>query len=220
MRLTAAGVGITFFLLSGIAQGQVPAKQIWQWSDEERLAIRFDPESMRARVRNAKADGNIRGEEEERDVVYGTRNPELFLPFEVYRHLISTVFTTNLGARGVFRDGFLERASALALGPDFWERLEEAVRPDLQARAEVRALAARLASAPESGKADLSREMDQTQSLGCRTREQGLEAARRAFGQEVFDQFLYIGVAPGMGLASVDSHVSADHLRYLSGGCR
>lgn len=220
MQMTAVGLGLSFLLLSAVAHGQEPAKQIWQWTDEERLAARFNPESMRARVRDAKADGNLRGEEEERDVVWGTRNPELFMPFEVYRHLITTVFTSNLDARGVFRDGYLEDAAGLELGHDFWDRLEVAVRPDLQARAEVRALGRKLASTPESQKSSLTRVLVQTEILACSARQQGLEAARRAFGKEVFDHFLYVAVAPGMGLSSLDSQVSADHMRYLIAGCQ
>ena len=202
------------------ARGQDSPRPAWQWTDEERLAVRFDPESMRTRLRNAKADGNVKGDAGERDVVWGTRNPELFMPFEVYRYLVTTAFTAHGDARESFREGYLENAVELELGPDFWDRLEEAIRPDLQARDEIRTLAAKLADASEEQKAAISHEVEQTERLGCRAREQGLEAARREFGQEVFDRFLYVAVAPSMGLASVDSQVSADHVRYLSGGCR
>jgi hypothetical protein len=55
--------------------------------------------------------------------VNGSTNPELFLPHELFDHLIHTCFPADGRGQTVSRRMVERRAAALGLGSDLWQRL-------------------------------------------------------------------------------------------------
>jgi hypothetical protein len=123
-------------------------------------------------------------------------------------------------ASQVFRNEFQSRFGGAWFDGDFWQRLEQAARPYLDSIKAQRALAKEYQVAHPGRRAEIDRQGDERDKEACRLRAQSLETVRATFGREAFDRFLYEAVAPGIFHASVDSYVSADHLRYLAGGCQ
>lgn len=216
MRRISSALLMTGLLVAAAARGQDSPRPPWKWTDEERIAKRYDPSSMRSRESAFFADTPSAG----RDVVQGAKNPELFLPWELYQSLLMRAFSPLPEASQVFRDVYQERFGGAWFGDDFWQRLERTARPCLDSIETQRALAEEYQTAHPGRRAEIDRQADEFSKKDCRLRVQNLEAARATFGREAFDRFLYEAVAPSMFSASVDNFVSADHLRYLAGGCQ
>src|SRR5687767_2852133 len=73
------------------------ARNAWEWNDDERLARRFDPAAIRERAYSERRDSNTgraigaqTKDGELPNVVNGQRNPELFLPHELFAQLVMT----------------------------------------------------------------------------------------------------------------------------------
>src|SRR5262249_4435230 len=66
-------------------------KEAWEWTDEERIAARFDPAYVKANTRSGAerygypAAENVPGHAVL--VVDGSKNPEIFMPFELFTSL-------------------------------------------------------------------------------------------------------------------------------------
>jgi hypothetical protein len=198
---------------------QSPIKKPWQYTDDERLAMRFEVASMQARLESALADDAV-DEGELRDVVEGSKNPELFMPWELYRTLLTAAFSSNPDARKGFRDNFEPWRKALGLPEDFWDRLGSHAEPYLSWELETRSLGAEMMAAQGKKSGEIERLVDTRGLESCRLRIETFEAARKAFGRERLDRFLYEAVAPGLGLSAADSTASLEQLRFLAGGCR
>jgi hypothetical protein len=195
----------------------------WQWSPEERLARRFDPAAMKERSSPEATEpfgiSVERAPQLARDVVIGKRNPELFLPFEVFRHLAATAFAPDLMTRNIFRYLYEQKSRPLGISPDIWAALERVASPYLNSLEEERSLAAGLAGASAAAKRRILAAIKVVQEPQCELRFQALSAARQAIGREIFDRFLYQVVAPQMTVHSDDEPDPA-RLRYIDGGCK
>ena len=202
------------------ARGQDSPRPAWQWTDEERLAKRYDPSSMRSRESAYVERSEGRVVAAGRDIVQGERDPELFLPFELYQSLLMQAFSPLPEASEVFRDGYKERSGGAWFGDDFWQRLEQSARLYLDSIKAQRARAKEYQTAHPGRRAEIDLEADEFGKAACRLRIQSLETVRATFGREAFDRFLYEAVAPSQFSSSVDSDVTADRLRYLAGGCQ
>src|SRR4051794_19356615 len=90
----------------------------WEWSDEERLARRFDPLSIReraaarpagaatsaSRVHSNQMGGvEISAAADLPNFISGARNPELFMPFELFSSLIDHGFAVDAKEQQFFR---------------------------------------------------------------------------------------------------------------------
>lgn len=219
MSQIASAVFMTGLFLAAAARGQDSPRPPWKWTDEERLAKRYDPSSMRSRESAFFAD-TPGATPAGRDVVQGAKDPELFLPWELYQSLLMRAFSPLPEASQVFRDVYQERFGGAWFGGDFWQRLEQTARPYLDSIKTQRALAKEYQEAHPGRRAEIDRQADEFGKEDCRLRVQSLETVRATFGREAFDRFLYEAVAASSFHASVDNFVSADHLRYLAGGCQ
>jgi hypothetical protein len=190
---------------------------------EERLAARFDPAAMKARaaedaVSREKAEAMF-GEHFEAPVdqhsVVGSRNPELLLPIELFRNLISNAFPEDGRDHGYPRERIEEAAAALGIGSDLWPRLEKAATPYLQVRnARYRRAMAALAR---------SEELEDSASddfAHCRSLAQALTAAKAEFGEETLLRLLYQEVAPNIGITYNLDQETRNRLRSMERGCQ
>jgi hypothetical protein len=198
------------------------AKPAWQWTDEERIAARVDRVRAQARVQAAQSAGDVQAASAVTgdgarltDVIDGQRNPELFLPTELFEAAV------NLGL--VIPDDWQETwangAAAAGLPKDFWQRLPIVAGPfvgDLRRRHDLFELA-RGAGRDERIRYD--RQLAALAATLCRDRATALAAARKEFG-EPLDRFLYLTVAAGKSIAYYDEEQDRGRLEEQARGCR
>jgi hypothetical protein len=208
-------------------------KPPWQWSDDERLAVRFDPVSMaerrspevlaqygfkppttpRAVSQSTKgAGGPITF------VILGERNPELFMPFELFDFLIETALQEDTNVRVSWQKIFAENAGA-PLPSDFWNRLERAAKPYLDAQRALSAKNREWKAASEAQRNAMAPSFAGLQDRLCGARAEALTAARNEFGTTVLYRVLYERAAPGLHQWSSDP-LPAEKLRAIEGGCK
>ena len=211
--------------------GPHPGKAAWRWTVEERIARRFNPEAMKTRVAEDRAEQRARqklfpkfddrlfaagaeGASSVMDTLNGNKHPELFFPHELFAHLLDSAFPPGNDPKSGSRRLIEERAAALGFGRDLWPRLEKVATPLLKLEAEW-----------ERRRADpgYAAKMEGEAIRLCRVRAEALTAAKSEFGEEAFLRLLYEAVAPtmardtvGLGLVAED----IDRMRYTAGGCR
>src|SRR5215203_6795682 len=210
-----------------------PGKGAWQWTTEERLARRFDPEAMKARAADQeKAQAWFKripvddseplfsvpeksAESPQRMLIDGRQTPELFLPWELFTSLLADAFPPGAEHAELLRRPIEERAAALGFGRDLWPRLAKVAAPLLKLETDQERLGPS-PSIPTNGY-----ELDARSLHFCRARAQAIAAAKAEFGEDPFLRLLYEALAPQVQFDyfGVDSGL-ADHLRFLERGCR
>jgi hypothetical protein len=177
-----------------------------EWDVERRLAERFDPvkngERMAAElVKNPNAAP--RPEENSPDarhyVIDGARNPELFLPHELFEGLL-TAFQPDEFMQDAQRELYGRLLGEFGWDAEmFWPTLEQLSADYLQLRY-------RTESADPTAR--------------CRARFEALQQARKAFGMKEFDAFLYRAIAPhGQSALVTNEPNPAARLRHEARGC-
>lgn len=152
------------------------------------------------------------------DSIDGRRNPELFLPIELFQIFVSGAFHEDAKGRAIYRQARLE-ASKVALPPDFWTRLEEITHTYVVTLNRARALNGQAATAEGNDRERLRKESQDIQATQCQTLAENLDAARNAFGRQFFDRFLYESVAPGAGIGLARPNTPSE-LMAMTRGCR
>lgn len=196
---------VALLLIATLSEAGSAGRRPWQWTVEERLALRFDPEHIKARRLaqqaddpRAATDGSATGTAGRRVTIYGidgARNPELFLPHELFDGLL-TGFTPDLELRARQRQSFARAIRAFGYDDaEFWRRLE--------------VVSAEYVALKYDGRAD--------RTALCRARHAALQAARNTFGG--FDVFLYTVIAPSARKAVTSEVDDAARLRDEAVGC-
>jgi hypothetical protein len=201
--------------------GVWPAKPAWEWSDEERLGLRFDELCVAARravaSRDDRPEGACRASGAINDFVFGTDTPELFLPWQLYDTLLGTYLAEPKFAE-IRRELFADRARAAGvdLPPDFWRRVEMAsgdYLSSLRAQNEVRS---KVNIASPAEQRALITEIESSQRSNCVNRASALARVRAEFPANTFDKLLYIAVAPGLcSSGNSDRNI----FRWVGRGC-
>jgi len=116
----------------------------WEWTLEERIRDRSDPVKARQRAERRAASANGvtamgAAPKLDGDSIDGHRNPELFLPIELFRIFVSGAFTEDPAGRAVYRQARVQASSA-ALPKDFWTRLETITHSYVTTLSRARAL--------------------------------------------------------------------------------
>lgn len=207
---------VSVFAVDGLGQepwrDPNPYRHISELTVEERLAERLDPARIAERAREhrlrhpqiaAFERSTHAAERPEGVITYvidGRRNPELFLPHELFSSLLTGVRLREplrTKQRGFFRESIRRFGFEDEL---FWRELERA--------------AADLTSMLETKRVDASPDE------GCRQRHRALQTAREIFGRQRFDRFLYEVVAPAAQQSSA-TNVSdpAAALKREAEGC-
>lgn len=210
MRVTIGLVGVVFLAFPLLADQ--PERKAWLLTIEQRLAQRFDPEDIEKRrvaygTEHPAAQKQTRAIDAtaEKALVYvidGRRNPELFLPHELFDLLVSGLTTDQVlqHKQRSFYGPFI-RAMGLDEG-EFWRDLSTAAGRYVQMKY-----------------GDLGPEP--TDDARCRARHEALQLARQAFGYEQFDRILYTVVAPTAQYSAASSGGDpAVALRRAEEGCQ
>ena len=210
---------LPFVMLFLLAVQDAPPKAAWEWTNEERIAARTDAGSRAARRDAAGAAGDVSPGEDADDIVIGSRNPELLMPYELMDR-VALAFFTGGARQAQWRERW--RAGEEILGEDFWGRLATVTRPFFDGHRRFADLARRAEETPEGARGILREEQQRIHQSQCRQRLDALNAARTTFGRERFDRFLYEVVAPGEKiLTSLNEPFgpSGDPWRWMADGC-
>ena len=190
----------------------------WKFTLEERIALRTNVDLARKRVMEAGPGKGAQSMGRVVDRYDGKKNPELFLPFEVFRTLIVHSFADDLGGE-TFRRGFMAEAGARGLPPDFWDRLKGHSARYIADLAEERSLLVAYSERSGGERRKTARTLKAVQARLCGSRADALDAARKEFGYDAFDRFLYEVIAPGM-FSLEDELPTPAVLRWIAGGCK
>jgi hypothetical protein len=206
-----------------------PRKPAWQWTVDERLAARFDPKALEAQAAKQQelweksSMAELLGiqpspSDQAMATLDGAKNPELFLSWEIFNFLLHRAFPAEgLDPKDESRRRIEERAAALGLGSDLWQRLEKVAHPLLELEREEyrRAMASRGRPQPEA-----KAKFDKSIIRKCRVRAKAMAAAQEEFGAEIFLRFLYEAVAPTLNVAYRVYEEKSEDLRFMERGCR
>jgi hypothetical protein len=205
-----------------LAQGAANAatihlhKPAWQWTLDERLAARFDPAAQAARElahRDVIAHLHLG---RPADVVDGKEAPELYLPTELFNHLLKVAFL-DLGTTGPEPRRAIEaRAAPLGFTSTLWPRLEAAVTPYLELRSSTH-LKLFGNGAALGGKGLFGQPPDKL--AVCRSQAEALASAKAEFGEQPFLRLLYEAVAPTARLSYTVNWLSRAEARFIEQGC-
>ena len=202
-----------------VFSGQLVASHFERLSDSERIARRFDATAAAERRAAAIAEGRI-AKGGDGNVVVGARNPELLMAWELMNHVEGVL--NNPLQHGTMIANWDRRGAAALLGDDYLARLRAAVRPFLDANAELARLKAETSAAGSETQTVQAR-LSQVNHALCGLRADALEAARVAFGREEFQRFLYEIVAPDAVIISGSGSSPEETLtlwQWVEGGCR
>jgi hypothetical protein len=211
------------------AQGRPPA---WDLTLEARLARRFDPLATRGRIERALAAR--RGAQAMEggaspalhlagrltNFIDGRHDPELFLPYELFRILVRDGFAPDPAEREVHRQRLAGIIMRFTEPERFWESLEIAAHQYLENQRSEDELARSLQTELEA--AERQRVLKQIESLQapqCGLSRDAIEAAAARIGRVNLDRVLYEGIAPGLTLQETEQSNPAA-LRFIAGGCR
>ncbi len=175
-------------------------KKPWALTVEERIALRTNPSLARERVsaRNPQASGTRATSLDAAapaDYFDGQTHPELFLPTEVFRSLINLAFLGPARSGQSLRRGLMPEVERLALPSDFWDRRRSVSTIYIGDSFGERDLGESLQKENVGGRGRIKEALALKQLDACRSRATALAEARREFGQERFDRFLYEVIA-------------------------
>jgi len=207
-------------------------KPAWEWSDEERIRVRFDPASIRERsaahaaalppyaqphVQPSQAQAQSAEAPRISEHIFdGARDPGLFLPAELLDVLLQGLHpkaTFRMHAREALAKDIREMGYT---EDDFWNKLQQLSAPYRALTSRPKNLAVHHVKAPDGKMASFLIDVDQ-----CVARHKLLQSARATFGAEAFQRFLYAAVAPQVWRSdTTQSPDPAQELIFVAGGCR
>lgn len=205
--------------LSMDASAQRPVKA-WEWSNDQRLSLRADPTAAASRVRDAKPllEGYVTqtGSDPVYDVIVGSRDAHLLLPFEIFGQLVRMGLAEDPVTRKAYRLAKDALREQLGLPSDMWVQLESIAAPYQASMREQRDYATRTIRTYDTSDRKSSKRI--LSDRVCRDRHAALSEAQSRFGRS-FVRFLYEGVAADM-VEVVLRQPDFARLRSVDGGCR
>ncbi|HEX7829619.1 MAG TPA: hypothetical protein VF787_08185 [Thermoanaerobaculia bacterium] len=195
-----------------------PERKPWQWSVEERLALRTNPEAAKARVSARGRVATTKAGDKVVDAFTGQTHPELFLPHEVFDELMQLAFLSKPRTGDAFRKYMMPEVLGHGLPADFWERLRNiSVIYMADVHSAYDRPSGKGARSPQTDSA--RQDFNRRYNVLCRSRIEALTKARQEFGEERFNRFLYEVIAANMFSTSF-SPTEPSALRQAEEGCR
>ena len=201
------------------ASAHAQATHAWDWTTAERISARLTAAKVERRGANANTGDSELSSQAlvARFGIDGSRNPELFLPWELFDSFLAR---TRLGGSDTVDPRALYEADVALLGWDedaFWRDMEQLRIEYDAARAEIVAL--QNVNSPETRLERHARNQrrDEASRLLCAARAQALLRARALYNS--FDKFLYTSVAPTLSLTSA-TPTDGVTLSWIEGGCK
>lgn len=225
MKTLCAGMLLLFAV--GLAADEPARKEPWEWTIEERLAARFDPEARKKRIDESLAKpstlkvspANLIAPNPPTDYVSGLHTPELLLPTEIFSTFSRAAYATGMDAGALhFREDALAKAVELGLPPDFLNVLETEMGEFILLQSLEHPLRERI-SLGDPDAEQLLREIKQLEADQCPVLADALSRLRKRYGK-LFDRFLYQAIAPGVSHSIHNDGRDAKFLQRQEEGCR
>jgi hypothetical protein len=198
-----------------------PQKPPWRWTTEERLALRLDPQSIQARAAHDDRlnDSPRRNGDAPRFVIDGARDPQLFLPWELFENLTGSLREDSLRDRQRLSTAITKFGWKDA---EFWPTLATLTAAYRTRHAGLLNLMQAMQEMPPAERRDAEARLESENIALCGLRADALVQARAHFGEEAFQRFLYEAVAPQILISSGGRADEGERRRllYVEGGCR
>jgi hypothetical protein len=204
-------IWLTFAFVTLALTALAASKRPWEWTDDERIAQRFDPGAIEQRAMAYKASrpktmvqtktsgGGIRY------IIDGQRNPELFLRHELFEDLLRGIDSSQKAHYQNSLEGDLRTAGFTPA--TFWKEIETGSRRYRALRDQVNA----------PGHVRVRSDHDEL----CAERAAALTQVRQRLGGTRFDAFLYTAIAPYLVHSQATTFPdAANRLRREAGGCK
>ena len=205
--------GLLAISASASGEDRRPSKvrAAWEWTIEERVAARFDPDAARLRARAASAgrpDGSFVSSGPDSALVDGARNPELLMPWE----MLDLLFPIDERRRPEVHARWRGDIERLGWSPEaFWSVAEPIARDYVEL---VRVML------QDDSRAAADPLQDGRELAACALRARTLEKLRTELGPG-FDRLLYEAVAPTISVAGGAATPDAAQLMlFIARGCR
>ena len=213
----------------GLIKPVTQTKPPWDWTVDERLAARHDPNAAAERVRSARRDGRIAAQavsddgaqspSDQVDFISGRDHPELLLSWEIFDTMASLAYADDPDARSTYREAKAPGIAAAGLPVDFWDALQAISSAYLADQSQLRDLHKGAASNPEARRR-IEVTTEGLEVLKCRDRAAAIAAARRKFGRS-FDRFLYESAVANMFISTARGGLATEARdRETEEGCR
>jgi hypothetical protein len=197
-----------------LAAAEPTERKAWEWTLEERLAMRLEANARKERVMaNAREwhQDPVAALDRTADSLSGRTTPELYLPHEVFERLLAYIERFEAGKEPMHAGD--ETLRAAGFDPlTFWSELSLITAP-------LREIRRRTDELRNDRHATFALEM--LKADACRAEFDALQAARDRFGAVAFDRFLYTSIAPFFAVTTggrFDEY--ARRLRERARGCR
>lgn len=198
------------------APDTAPQKAPQEWTTAERLEMRLSPERILDRNLTSPAGSGVPSGGY---VIDGSLNPELFLPWELFNHLMAIAYGGNPTSQEVFRGAIEGNLLPFKLPSAFWEDLRLAASEYLDSLTTQQLRARGLANATAPEAKALQQELSDLQAQDCQRRYRALRAAEERFGRDLLLRILYEGVAPETTIVSPSAQSEEQRLPFVQGGC-
>ncbi|MGN6186320.1 MAG: hypothetical protein ACTHQM_22025, partial [Thermoanaerobaculia bacterium] len=149
----AVGTAVFILLSSVVSVLATPPKKAWDWSLEERVAIRTDAAARQARMAAAnvgrgtlQSDARASDAGIQRDHIDGSSHPELFLPSEIYTIYMRAAYAYDDEPAMQFRHDIAVRLAESGLPEEIVPALEAESAVFIQLQTYEEQLRARMGS--------------------------------------------------------------------------
>lgn len=219
---------------SGPYCGAAPAqKQPWEWTDEERIAARVDPNKIRERIaaadaRNIKRAASNKGtvsvdavqRADRGDQLDGGTHPELFLPIELLDAFLKIAYAFGNDEVALStREAAAREAVKAGLPADFLRVFEVETAAIVPLHVEEMQLRDRLANGGTRAAPGAWERIVLLADQQCPLHAAAVTRLRATYGV-AFDRFLYQYVASKLSRAFSGVPPRRDELQRKAGGCR
>src|SRR5207248_2064532 len=208
-------------------------KKAWEWSEDERLSERLNPASIRDRSAKEATEpygarlpalsghgAGVNAVSEFGTVIVGRRNPELFMPFELFSHLISECFDDDSSVRIRARSRLAPFLIDVTPPGRFWSALESSASEFIaNQRAQRHLLESMNTAKTTDERTAMRQQLKNLQQPECALRAVALKSVTAAIGHEKLYKILYEGVAPEINMFSQEPE-NAECLRSVERGCQ
>jgi hypothetical protein len=188
------------------------ARAPWDWTADERIAQRTNPATVeRLRIAPTSSQRFIL-------CIEGRYHPELLLPTELLRNLLSGLRGRPEGL-AILRQAYAPVVTRLNLSDHLLDELLAMSADYVDRETRIQDLNAQLASRPGVDETRILAERDSLSPLQCSALHDALTSARKRYGRLRFDRFLYEAVAPGMVITMTEPDQPAQLIQWER-GCR
>jgi hypothetical protein len=228
MRSTSLALLVVLTSFVAPVSTQSP-KAPWRWTLDERLAGRDNAVAATARLLDARmressllaktASTSKQPTLDDFDFISGKTHPELFVPWELFDHMMEMAYADDPEVGSNFREARRSSLASSGLPADFWNKLEAISVAYLSDRRQTRDLHKRAVS-DSALKNRIRIQTASLETLKCRDRAAAIAPAHQNFGEK-FDRFLYEGIAPTMTITVGRSgRISPTREHEIEDGCQ